>query len=526
MKSISFPVLVLLCALSFSFQSKAQSLLTAQKFTENEQFESAAREFKSLLQKDPNNGDLYYYFGENAFKSDDRDTAAVLYKKGTELAPNNPLNYIGLGKVALYGGNVAQAQSLFDQAKKMADPKSSLPLMKIAEALIGAEKKDLDKAFELLTQASKLDPKNPEVYILLGDYYQEKADGNNAIAQYNKAKDLNKTSVKAILRQGQLYGRSKNYNLAFEKYSEAAQIDSSFAPAYREQGELYYMSKQYEKAKQKYKRYLDLSGNQMGARIRYASFLFLNKNYDETILQFSEIVQTDSSKNYVNRLLAYSYFEKGDFPTGVTYINHFFRRAKTEGTTILASDYEYRGKLLSKTGKDSLAILDFNQAISMDSSKTDLYGEVATIYFKMKKYQDCITAFDNKEKKKPLTANDAFTLGRAYYFSKDFGKADTAFSKVTTMQPNLALGHFWRARANAQLDPDSKLGLALPHYEAFISKVTDPAKSSKDLIEAYSYLGFYFYANKDNTKSKEAWLKVKELDPNNEKAKKALETLK
>ena len=213
MKSISFPVLVLLCALSFSFQSKAQSLLTAQKFTENEQFESAAREFKSLLQKDPNNGDLYYYFGENAFKSDDRDTAAVLYKKGTELAPNNPLNYIGLGKVALYGGNVAQAQSLFDQAKKMADPKSSLPLMKIAEALIGAEKKDLDKAFELLTQASKLDPKNPEVYILLGDYYQEKADGNNAIAQYNKAKDLNKTSVKAILRQGQLYGRSKNYRL-------------------------------------------------------------------------------------------------------------------------------------------------------------------------------------------------------------------------------------------------------------------------------------------------------------------------
>jgi|LakMenEpi03Aug12_release.lakeMendotaPanAssembly.Ray.scaffolds.fasta_scaffold00329_65 tetratricopeptide (TPR) repeat protein len=517
---------ITLLVLSGTFAAQSQSLLNAQKFTENEQFESATREFKSLLQKDPANGDIYYYFGENAFNSEDRDSAAVLFKKGTEVAANNPLNYIGLGKIAQYNGNLAQAQTFFEQAKKLADPKSSLPLMKIAEAYIKAEKKDLDKAFELLTLATKLDPKNPEIYILMGDYYQEKTDGNNAIAQYNKAKELNKASVKAILRQGQLYGRSKNYNLAFEKYQEAAQIDSSFAPAYREQGELYYLSKQYEKAKQKYKRYLDLSGNQIGARIRYASFLFLNKNYDETILQFSEIVQTDSSKNYVNRLLAYSYFEKGDFPNGITFINNFFRRAPKEGTSILSSDYEYRGKLLAKTGKDSLAILDYQQALSMDSTKYDLHGEMGATYFKIKKYQECIAAFKNKEKRKPISANDAFTLGRAYYFSKDFANADSAFLKVTTMQQNLALGYFWRARANAQLDPDSKLGLALPHYETFISKVTDPAKSTKDLVEAYSYLGFYYYSNKDNVKSKDAWTKVKELDPNNEKAKKALESLK
>jgi tetratricopeptide (TPR) repeat protein len=301
-------VFFLIASLSY-FEAHSQSMLAAQKFTENEQFESAAREFKALLQKDPVNGDVYFYFGENAFNSEDRDTASVLYQKGIEVAPNNPLNYIGLGKVSLYNGNSKQATAYFEQAKKIADPKSSLPMMKIAEAYIKAEKKDLEKAFELLTAAGKIDPKNPEVYILLGDYYFEKADGNNAIAQYNKAKELNKSSVKAILRQGQLYGRSKNYNLAFEKYQEAANIDSSFAPAYREQGELYYMSKQYEKAKQKYKKYLVLSGNQLGARIRYASFLFLNKNYAEAIEQFSEIVTIDSSKNFVNRLLAYSYFE-------------------------------------------------------------------------------------------------------------------------------------------------------------------------------------------------------------------------
>jgi lipoprotein NlpI len=57
-------------------------------------------------------------------------------------------------------------------------------------------------------------------------------------------------------------------------------------------------------------------------------------------------------------------------------------------------------------------------------------------------------------------------------------------------------------------------------------KVTDPAKSTKDLVEAYSYLGYYHYKQKEKDKAKEAWLKVAELDPGNEKAKKVLEELK
>jgi hypothetical protein len=104
--------------------------------------------------------------------------------------------------------------------------------------------------------------------------------------------------------------------------------------------------------------------------------------------------------------------------------------------------------------------------------------------------------------------------------------ADSAFSKVTQLSAKWPGGFLWRAKANTQLDPDSKKGLALPHYEAFIEKVgTDVEKNKKDLIEAYSYLGFYYF-DKDKTKSKDYWTKVSELDPKNEKAKKALEGLK
>ena len=48
-------------------------------------------------------------------------------------------------------------------------------------------------------------------------------------------------------------------------------------------------------------------------------------------------------------------------------------------------------------------------------------------------------------------------------------------------------------------------------------------KSKKELIEANEYLGYHYFSKKDYAQSKPCWLKVKELDPNNVKAKKALE---
>jgi tetratricopeptide (TPR) repeat protein len=505
----------------------AQTLQTAIKYTENEQFETATKAFKSLQLGQPTNGDIYYYIGENYFQNDDIDSALYYFKKGVEIAPTSPLNYVGQGKILQFESKAAEAKILFDKALAMGAGKNITVLLKVAEALIKAPQKDLDQAGKLLDLAAKLEPKNPEVYILTGDMFLEKTDGNNAIANYKKAQDLDKTSVKAILRVGQLYGRAKNYTLALDKYQDAAKVDSSFAPAYREQGELYYMAKQYEKAKSKYKRYLDLAGNNFSAKQRYASFLFLNKEYKESISLFNELQKQDTTKNFVNRLLAYSMFETGDYANGAIYINRFFTRAPSEKTKIIASDFEYRGKLYSKTGKDSLAIIDLEQSILMDTSKVDLYSDMGAIYLKMKKYDNSVKSYERKLKaSNKLNANDYFSMGRAYYFNKDFMNADTCFGTVIKLQNSLPIGYLWRAKTSIQLDPDSKLGLAKPYYEKYVELTTDTKKFMKELTEAYEYLGYYYMLQKDNAKAKELWTKLKEIDPNNVKAQKALDSIK
>ena len=507
--------------------ANAQTLQEAIKYTDNEQFETATRAFKSLLKGQPSNGDIYYYLGENYFKNEDADSASYYYKKGIETAPTSPLNYVGQGKLMQFEGKVTDAKVQFDKALTMGANKNTVVMLKVAEALIKAPQKDLDQASKLLEVVTKLEPKNPEVYILTGDMFLEKTDGNNAIANYKKAQDLDKSSVKAILRVGQLYSRAKNYTEALDYYRDAAKVDSSFAPAYREQGELYYMAKQYEKAKTKYKRYLDLAGNNFSAKQRYASFLFLNKEYKESISLFNELQKQDTTKNFVNRLLAYSLYETGDYPNGTIYINRFFNRAAIEKTKIIASDFEYRGKLFSKTGKDSLAIIDLEEALKMDTSKVDLFSDIGAIYLKSKKYDKAVKSYERKLKAtNKLNANDYFSMGRAYFFNQDYMNADTCFGTVIKLQNTLPIGYYWRARTSNKLDPDGKLSLAKPYYEKYVELTTDSKKYLKEISEAYEYLGYYYMLQKDNAKAKELWMKLKEIDPNNNKAQKALESIK
>jgi len=48
----------------------------------------------------------------------------------------------------------------------------------------------------------------------------------------------------------------------------------------------------------------------------------------------------------------------------------------------------------------------------------------------------------------------------------------------------------------------------------------------KDLTEAYKYLGFYYYINKDYPNARINWEKVKAIDPNDKQALDALKDMK
>ena len=542
-KSIVSSVAFCLLPSAFCLVS-AQSLQDAIKFTDSEQFEKASTAYMSLIQREPTQGDNYFFYGENYFKEEiidssfkaiDLDSAKYLYEKGLQKNPSNPLNYVGKGKVFWYEGKTTEAKKQFYDAVQIISPanksasftgkQKALVYMKIAECYTKARTKDLPEAINLLNKALKEDKDNPEIYILFGDatLEQNPGDASQAIAQYKKAYDLDKKSCKSLLRIGQLYSRARNLTEAVKNYDEAIKVNPDFAPAYREKAEAFYKGKQYETAITNYKKYLELNSGSLSAQVRYASFLFLNKKYAEAISEIQEIQKQNTSVIFLYRILAYSYFETGNCTDGLAAIEQFFLKANER--KILASDYEYYGKLLSKCGKDSLAIEKLKYAVTKDTSKSELWGEIGNSYMKMKKYPETMDAFNKKIKGgNGIDVNDYYVLGRAYFYSKQCGKADTAFMQIITLRPDIPTGYLWRAKANTCLDTDGKNGLAKPFYESFISKLKPEEldRNKNYLIETYDYLGYYYMLQKEYANAKCYYEKLKMLDANNTKAKKAL----
>jgi len=94
-------------------QSQEATLKSAKDLTLSQRFEDASALYQNLLKDQPNNGDLFYYHGINQInayvndpfsnsKEDVAKEAQEIFKKGIQADSLNPLNYIGLGIIALF----------------------------------------------------------------------------------------------------------------------------------------------------------------------------------------------------------------------------------------------------------------------------------------------------------------------------------------------------------------------------------------------------------------------------------------
>jgi len=535
-------VILLSSFLVLTFFSNAQTLAEAIQKTTSERFESAETDLNAIIAKEPSNGANYaaggynYLYWGTSNQEDGEElneklsSAEKLFRKGMEVAPTSPLCYAGLGYLMAFKKDASGSAAQFTKAEEIMNTKSNKvdklvkqeALLKMAEACLMDNNVQLEKAIVYLNTALSFNENNPEVYIQLGDYYRLR-DGinqSNAIAQYNKALEKDSKSTKAILRKGVLYKRVQNWDEGLRYYNEAIALDPSFAPAYREKAELLKDAARYPQAIEAYARYKELNEN-CRVNQRYAMFVYLAKDYKSALVELEKSLPCNDKNEYMYRVLGYTCYETGDFAKGLDYMNTYFTLAQTSGKVkISGGDYGQKGKLLSKTGQDSLAIDMLKRAIAEDASYIDGYNEIAAIYSKQKKHADAAGYYQLKiEKSTAPTPKDYYYLGQSRYYNKEYQLADTAFASASSTYPD---AFYWRGRCknNMEVDPDQpKAGIAKPYYEKFIQLITADARlievNKKNLAAAYNYLAVYYSINKNYDCSRAAVNKVLELDATN-----------
>jgi membrane fusion protein (multidrug efflux system) len=197
-----FVTLTLVCATALS--AGAQSLADAIKLTDKEQFEKATAAFKKIVATEPQNGEAWFYFGENFWENQ------------------------RLGKALWSQGKKAEAQTMFDQAitdatdkaNKFPKPLQATTYREIAEAVSQGAGMDLIKAQEFIAKSLELDPKNPETFVLKGDvlFEVDPEPLRAALAQASAAVDSARLSV--------LQARAA-YGLA-QAQQQAAEVEAAY----------------------------------------------------------------------------------------------------------------------------------------------------------------------------------------------------------------------------------------------------------------------------------------------------------
>lgn len=535
----------LFCALFLllSITTYSQDLKTAKNLTLSQRFEDAADMYKALITADPNNSDVYFYYGSNILdeyindpysnsRADAAREASDLFMEGLKIDSLSPLNNIGLGMIALFSKKdttlankyFAKAEKTLPKKAKNYTPKNLETLVKLSTAELYSETPRFQKALNYATQATTINDQNPEAFLALGDIYIANNQPSEGIKNYNRALYLDQQNVALLTKIGYIYIRARNLTESRNYFEKAKTIDSTFAPLYKGLGEAYSMAGRYDFAKQNYKKFLTLSGNNVPAKVSYITSLFKAKDYKETLIQIEDVQKIDNSRNYLNRIGAYSAYEKkpGDYKLALKYIETFF--ANTTPEKIITRDYAYYGRILIKLKQDSTSIDKgiqmLHKAYEMDTTDMDIVDELGTAAYYNNHYNVAVEMLNEKIASGSAVTNDYMQLGKTYYKMKAYGKADTVFTTITQKEPENLQAYVWIANTYASMDPDSKEGLAFPKYEKVVQVgMADSVKYVNEISDAYSYMGsFYLFAQKaDLDKAEYYYRKMMALDPNNKK---------
>jgi tetratricopeptide (TPR) repeat protein len=536
MKSLQIILVFLILGISVSAQI-SQGIV----YLNSEMYTTSKKYFSLLLDDATLKPEASYYLGETYRLMGNPDSAAIYFEMGLQQEKPNALCMVGKAGM-LMSTNPPQAAELIKKAGSAKEYKKN-PALNVAIAKVYAANKQYDKAFESLNAAKEADKNYVSIYLTEGDIFFAQNKSGDAASKYESAISFDVKCKTAYFKLARIYYLGKMYPQSLEYIEKLKTVDEHFPPCLKLEGDIYYEQGKYAKAIEAYSEYLHTDEAVLADHSRYAYALYFNKEYLKSIEELNQIMPLDPNNAVFKRLMAYNLYETGEFKAGLDQMKEFF--SSTKSSDIIVSDYKYFARLLQKNNQDSLSIVNYRKAMESSQAPLEFNKEISQSFEKMRNFGGAASYLEKHFKtNNNIVPADLLMWGRDCYFAAGaidsaaiaqnpakaderkalYLKADSIFADFTIRYPEHYLGYFWRARVNAILDPDTETGLAKPYYEkvAEILEKTNNAERKKEMIEAYQYLGYYYYLKEDKTNSLVYFNKIIAIDPNNNVALEAI----
>jgi tetratricopeptide (TPR) repeat protein len=161
---------------------------------------------------------------------------------------------------------------------------------------------------------------------------------------------------------------------------------------------------------------------------------------------------------------------------------------------------------------------EYAKVVELKPQDKNLLNEIAVNYFNYRRYAGAAKTWSKLIDPNNGNTEDYMRIARAYYSGERFKTADSILNIVIQKSPDYIPAYLLSARTFSKMDPDTKLGLAKPKFERLIRvAMRDSVKNEADMMEALNYLSYYHMVNDNYNKSKEYYIRMVNLNPNNKK---------
>ena len=159
--------------------------------------------------------------GKAAYEARKYSDATAIFERYTGRRPDNAWGHYMLGLSAWKNGNLARAQSAFENALRI-DPQHVKSHVNLSRVFL--DQKRHDDAVDQLTRAAAIDDASNEVYRLLARTYHGQGKADEAVAAYRRAIELNELDAWSMNNLGLLFLEQRRAEEALPLLAKAVEL--------------------------------------------------------------------------------------------------------------------------------------------------------------------------------------------------------------------------------------------------------------------------------------------------------------
>ncbi len=279
--------------------------------------------------------------------------------------------------------------------------------------------------------------------------------------------------------------KQQQYEGAAAEFRKLVEEDPLYEAGYRVLGDCYLELKRYTDASDAFEKAVELDPENFVSAQGLAIARFNLKDYDGSISAISKaenLAKSPPQKYQLHHIRGSSYYQQGDFQKAVDELNRAVEIQRGNFADILELGISY---FRLNNLEQARVYLEQARSISPSSSEAaDFLGRIdfrnGSSALREKNYSLAAKFFSSSVRNNPEDGESWFNLGLAYLFSDNLMKAEEAFLKSSTLQPEK-----WEPyqRLGYICETTERLEKSLEYYQKALELNKDPkTKESVDRV--------------------------------------------